>query len=188
MSDNRIQTETHFEDFIDVHKIADEKDRLPGPDGTPGTGMKFSEAVILAQSWWDTKARMMMPDFGKPAEQQVLKSGVMMGLPWFNLSKQEMLRVVAQWYANVGVHTIIQAKSTSQDGDGKKNLAEIRKESAGILPVLSDEGTHSKVAPNAEDQTWAKEYEQIDLEDKLLDAQGETITTKKEKINGKSAK
>jgi len=186
MSDDQIQTETHFKDFIDAKHLMDDKDRLPGPDGTPGTGMKFSEAIILAQSWWDTKARMMMPDFGKPAEKQVLKSGVMMGLPWFNLSKQEMLRVVAQWYANVGVHTIIQGKSTSQDGDGKKNLNDLRKEGADILPVLSDEGTHSKIDPITEDQTWAKEYEQIDLEDKLLDAQGETIKPTKEKTNGKS--
>lgn len=86
MSD-RIQTETHFKDLIDAKHLVDDHDRLPGADGTPGTGLKFNEALMLAQSWWDTKGRMMMPDYGKAPEQQVMKSGVMMGLPWFNLSR-----------------------------------------------------------------------------------------------------
>ena len=179
MSD-KIQTETHFKDFIDLKHLANEADRLPGPDGTPGAGMKFSEAIQLAQHWYDTKARFMMPDFGKDPHQQVIKSGVMMGLPWYNLSKQEMLRVVAQWYANVGVHTIIQGKSTSQDGDGNKKLDALRKESADIMPVLSDKGTHSKTDPSVEEKVWEKEYEQIDLEDKLLDAQGAELKPTKE--------
>lgn len=161
MSDDRIQTETHFKDFIDLKHLVNDDDRLPGKDGTPGKGLKMSEAVMLAQSWWDTKGRMMMPDFGKDPHKQVIKSGVMMGLPWFNLTKQEMLRVVAQWYANIGVHRIIEGRSTSDDDHVNKNMANIRKENAGILPVLSDAGTHSKTDPNVEDEIWAKEYEEI---------------------------
>ncbi len=191
MTDNRIQTETHFTDLIDTKHIIDEKDRLPGRDGTPGTGMLIKEAAGVAQIWWDTKGRLMMPDFGKDPHEQVVRSGIMMGLPWYNLDKQEMLRVIAQWYANIGVNTIIDGRSTSDDNHVKKNIAETREDNAGILPILSDAGTHKKTSIDDEDVEWADGYEQIELEDKILDEQGETMTSGKErsnvKPNGKNA-
>lgn len=163
-----IQKETHFTDLIDTQHMVDDEERLPGRDGTPGTGMKLSEAVLLAQSWWDTKARMMMPDFGKPAEQQVIKSGIMMGLPWFNLGRQEMLRVVSQWYANVGVNLIIDGRSTSDDTHANKNIADLRDDGAGIMPILSDEGTHAKTSPTTEVEEWTEGYKEIENEERII--------------------
>lgn len=184
MTDNIIQKETHFTDLISTEHLINDADRLPGRDGTPGTGMKISEAALLAQSWWDTKARKMMPDFGKDPHEQVIKSGIMMGLPWFNLDKQEMLRVVAQWYANVGVHMIIEGRSSSDDSHMKKDLSGLRDDSAEVLPVLSSEGTHEKTSVEKELKIWEKEYEQIDLEDGLITEQGEKLSTEKDENDG----
>jgi hypothetical protein len=160
----RIQTETHFKDLINIKHLVNDDDRLPGRDGTPGTGLKMAEAMMLAQCWWDTKARKMMPDFGKHPYEQVVKSGIMMGLPWFDLNKQEMLRVVAQWYANIGIHRIIEGRSTSDDNHVKKNMAAIRKDGSNVFQVLSDEGTHAKTNPEDEEKIWSELYKKQDHE------------------------
>lgn len=184
MSDT-ILTHTHFQDIITEKHLMDDNDRLPGRDGSPGTGLKFNEAIMLAQSWWDVKGRLMMPDYGKPPEQQVMKSGVMMGYPFHSLTRQEMMRVVAQWYVNIGIYQIVEGRSTSDDTDLEKKMGDIREESKDILPVLSDEMTHKKTDPNLEKEVWADEYEQIEKDDMLVDTQGNQLKPMEE-TNGKS--
>lgn len=173
----------HFSDFIDTPHLFGDLDRLPGRNGEPGKGLKVSEAVPLAEVWWETKARFSMPDYGKPPEKLVVKSGIMRGLPWFNLDKQEKLRILAQWYANVAVHTIIEGKSSSQDGEAK-NLDGIREQAREILPILDTDCTHKRTAIGDNDtlerETWREGYEEIKREDALVDAQGEKLKPKEE--------
>lgn len=169
---NRIQTETHFRDLIDTKFIIDENERLPGADGAPGKGLKISEAVPLAEHWWDLTGRFSMPDFGKDPHEQIVKSGIMMGLPWFNLDKQERLRVLAQWYAHIGVHRIIGDKSSSGDDSAVKVMDAVREAAAEILPVLDTKSTHDPTAKGDNDakerEAWGLDYEKIEKEDKVL--------------------
>lgn len=175
--DNGILLNPHFRDLIDTPALFDEKDRLPGKDGEPGKGLKISEAVPLAETWWE-KHRFEMPDYGKNSEHQVIKSGIMMGLPWMNLTKQEMLRVLAQWYAHVGVNMIIVGLGTSEDSGIKTNIADLKKEQSKVLPVLDKECTHATVKEGQEEETWGEEYDQIEKEDQLLDAHGNNLEMK----------
>lgn len=175
MSDDDIQLETHFKDLIKANYLFDENERLPGPDGTPGQGLTFREAVPLAQHWWDTKARFMCPDYGKPSHALVIRSGIMMGLPWNELDQKECLRVLANWYANIGVHSILEQRSSSDDADKDTNIAQLREKSAEIMPVLSSESTHKKVTDDMEAEVWKDEYKQMELEDKILQSNGEAM-------------
>lgn len=169
---DQIQTKTHFKDLIDTKFLIDENERLPGADGTPGKGMKIGEAVPLAEHWWDTKSRFSMPDYGKDPHEQIVKSGIMMGLPWFNLGKQERLRVLAQWYAHVGVHQILGDKSTSGDDSAVKVMDAVREAAADILPVLDTKSTHDPTAKGDDDHKemdeWGEDYEEIEKEDRML--------------------
>ena len=178
MDQDDIQKNPHFKDLIDTKHLFNDEDRLPGRDGTPGAGMKVSEAVPLAEHWWNTSGRHQMPDYGKDPHQCLIKSGVYMGLEWMRLSKKEMLRVIAHWYSHIGVHTIIDGKSTSQDGD-EKVLDDIRTDAKEILPVLGSDGTHRETARGFDDSrevdTWQQGYDQIEAEDALVDANGNKL-------------
>ena len=165
-----ILNNPHFKDLIDTPHLIDGAERLPGSDGTPGAGLKLSEAVPLAEMWWEQNGRFHMPDYGKDPHEIVARSGVLMGLPWFNLDKQEMLRVLSQWYANVGVHTIIEGKSTSQDSSKVKTMGDLRETAKGILPILNTDGTHSETSSAIEAN--------IEQEKTLVDAQGEKLKPK----------
>lgn len=183
MRDNdQIIISPHFSDFIDAPHLFGDLDRLPGRDGSPGKGLKVSEAVPLAEVWWERKGRFSMPDFGKPPEKLVVKSGIMRGLPWANLDRQEKLRVLAQWYANIGVHTIIEGRSTSQDGDAK-NLDGIREQAREILPILDTDCTHKRTAIGDNDtlerETWRDGYDEIKREEQaLVDENGDKLKSK----------
>ena len=83
-----------------------DNDRLPGPNGEPGKGMKISEALDHAEIWWDTKARYRMPDHGQPPEQCGTPSPIIRGLEWSYLGKKDRLQVIKTWYSQVGVHTL----------------------------------------------------------------------------------
>lgn len=167
MSEEKIQKESHFKDFVDVHHIFDEAERLPGRDGTPGKGMKAREAMDSAECWWNIKGRFSMPDYGKQAAQMVVKSGVMMGLPWQDLDKQEKLRIVMHWYVHIGIETIIDARSTSDDSHAQgKKTGDLRKEGTAVLPILSTDSTHTPVNDKIESETWAEGYAEIEAENK----------------------
>lgn len=178
-----ILIKPHFADLIDTPHLLADNERLPGRNGEMGKGLKVKEAIQNVEVWWDTKARFMMPDYGKDPHEQVIRSGVMMGLPWFNLNKQEMLRVLAQWYAHVGVHLIIEGKSTSQDGEVAV-MDDLREDGKDMFEVLNTESTHEKTALGDDDSKetteWKEEYEQLEAEEKLVDAQGEELKTKGE--------
>jgi len=171
MSD-KIQKSTHFKDLIDTKHIIAENDRLPGPDGTPGAGLKVIEAVPLAELWWDRQGRLSMPDFGKDPHEQVIRSGVMMGLPWFNLDKQERLRVLAQWYVHIGIPTMLEDRSTSDDGNSVDMIDTIRETNKEIFDVLDTECTHSTVTDAVEQQEWKEDYEALEREETLVNADG----------------
>lgn len=149
----QILIKPHFHDLIDTPHLIDENERLPGADGTPGKGLTLREAIPLAELWWERTARFQMPDFGKDPHKQVVKSGVMMGLPWMQLQKSEMIRILAQWYAHVGIHTIVGTDEGSEGGK-MKVLDDIRKDAAGLLPVLDTASTHNpdNVEPETDEE------------------------------------
>lgn len=169
-----ILSNPHFADFIDVPHLFNDQDRLPGPNGEPGVGLNLREAVFFAEYWWEKAARFSMPDFGKPDEKQVIKSGVLMGLPWQNLARDEKLRVLAQWYAHVGVHTIIEAKSTSQDGDVVP-MQKAKEKSGKVFDALEKaaKATHRPTSDDLEMKVWEKGYEEIEADGKILSANGQ---------------
>lgn len=180
MSNDIIQS-THFRDLISTDHLINENERLPGPNGEPGTGLKISEAVVLAGAWWE-KQRKQMPGFGKENAEVLVKSSVYMGRPWHELTKQEMLRVLSQWYAHVGINLIIVGKSTSQDGD-IKNMGTIRDDAKNVFDVLDTESTHQTTAIGDDDhrevEEWGEEYERLEREDALLDANGKAVNNGK---------
>ncbi|MCG8345380.1 MAG: hypothetical protein MI685_09530 [Chlorobiales bacterium] len=141
-----IITETHFTDLINENHLYGDNYRLPDECGNAGKGMLFSEAVPLCELWWE-KNRRMMPGYMKPDNEVLVKNNIYMGRPWTELTQKEILRVIAQWYANVGSKLVLQNISTSQDGNDIK-LDELRKSSAKILPVLDTSCTHK---PTQED-------------------------------------
>lgn len=168
-----IQTETHFTDLIDTPHLFNDKDRLPDGDGNVGKGMKLEQAVRNSEIWWDTVARYLCPDYGKDPHTQVVRSGILMGLPWDNLDKQEKLRVLAQWYAHVGVHLIL-----AQMDSGKipsSNIDELRMQGVKMFSVLGNEGTHAPVNPEVEEEVWKEGYDEI---------AAENIVNSKGKYNG----
>jgi hypothetical protein len=172
-----IQLSPHFQDFIDARPLISDE-RLPGRDGTPGAGMKLGEVIDLAETWW-FRSRFAMPDFGKPVEKLVVKSGVMRGAPWSDLTHKEKLRVLANWYAHVGIFSVIEGKGTSRDGEDAENLDKLRGHQTKVLPVLGTQETHARVSEADEDAVWG---EQQDLEDFLLDANGEKIAPKEKTV------
>lgn len=104
---------------IDIETFVDlESGRMKSPKGI--TGMKFTEAAVWASSWWEHKARRSMPDYiprrgAAYLEQWGTKSGLLLGLPWTDLSKNEKLSVIREWWNKVGVNTHGLGLSTSQD-------------------------------------------------------------------------
>lgn len=184
-SDDPILNTPHFRDFIDTPHLFDDRERLPGPDGVPGKGLRLREAVPLAELWWERVARFQMPDHGKDPHQQIVKSGIMMGLPWDNLDKQEKLRVLAQWYAHVGVHTILEQRQAP--GDVKPDrLDKIKKKGTEMFKVLDPSSTHRPIDDKIETETWRDGYDEIEHEKRLEQQKGkddgneETETSKAE--------
>lgn len=177
-----IQTKTHFHDLIDTPHLIDANDKLPGPQGEPGEGLTVREAIPLCELWWNGKGRYSMPDFGKKPDEMQVRSGIMMGLEWQYLDKQEMLWVLAQWYAHVAVPMILQGLGTSQDKQLVDVIDDIREKGKEVFDVLDTSSTHDPTARGLNDKKetdeWEKEYEEIERENKLLDAQGEQLNPK----------
>jgi hypothetical protein len=66
------------------------------------SGLMFREAARHAQAWWDLHGRFLIrnpefqdPDLGVP-------SGILRGLPFMQLTRKEILRVVEVWDENHG--------------------------------------------------------------------------------------
>ncbi len=72
---------------------------LDDPHARFASGMEVGEAVRLACAWWDGVGRHLVrnPDFRNP--DIGLKSGIMRGLPFADLSQAEASRVVVTWHA-----------------------------------------------------------------------------------------
>lgn len=90
-------------DFVDITS-----GRMKSPDGIKG--MKFTEAAVWAADWWQRTARFSMPDYVPRRGDEYLnnygmKSGILLGLPWENLEKNERLQVIKTWWDQVGVKT-----------------------------------------------------------------------------------
>lgn len=81
------------------------------------TGMKVGEAMDRAMMWWENKGRPLVkdknlasdnPGFGSftpnpQSDEEAdnwFPSGIMAGLPWVDLTREEKLRVVAAWHHN----------------------------------------------------------------------------------------
>lgn len=94
---------------------------MPGPDGTPGTGMLKTELVQRAQRFWDTYGRFsMVRDFHlrtppntvrrsenapmtvvkHSPEEDLPESGILRGAPWDELTVDDQERVCRAWYAS----------------------------------------------------------------------------------------
>jgi len=171
MSDDILLT-PHFRDLITPESVIADNDRLPGADGTPGTGMKVREALSLSELWWDKIGRFQMPDFGKRPEEIVVKSAIMNGLEYARLDREERIRVLAQWYAHIGIKTIVEGRGTSQDKAKADRFDKVRDDSEKIFDVLGNKGTHTETSNDGEETTWKKEYDA----DKLVDEHGNELT------------
>jgi hypothetical protein len=98
-----ISKDVDIAEFVDI-----DTGRMKVPDGH--TGMKFSEAAVWASGWWEHKARRAMPDYiprkGEDyLNQHGIKSGILLGLPWGDLSKNEKLNVIRAWWNDIGFKT-----------------------------------------------------------------------------------
>ena len=77
------------------------------------SGMKVSEAVARAGTWWDLKGRHILkrefnlsrdaPKVGKGFSiagdvVEVVPSGIFRGLPWSALDKREQVQIVKWWH------------------------------------------------------------------------------------------
>lgn len=68
--------------------------------------LKLNEAFPLAAHWWQKEARFAMPDQGKADEylqKYGVASGLLLGLEWEQLAKEEKLKVLRAWWLNIGV-------------------------------------------------------------------------------------
>ena len=166
--DEDVQVTPHFRDLINSKSVIADNDHLPGADGTPGVGMKLSEALPLSAMWWDKVGRAQMPDFGKPVASVVIKSAILNGLPYARLDREERIRVLAQWYAHIGVKTIIEGRGTSQDKAKVDKFDKVREDGEKIFDVLGNDQTHTETSNEGEETTWQKEYDA----DKLVDENG----------------
>lgn len=108
---------------LDNIRLEDHVDMLTGRmitrDGIKG--MMFKEAAVWAADWWQRKARSMMPDYiprkgGDYLEEFGTKSGILLGLPWEQLNKEERVRIIILWWEKVGIKTHGLGLGTSQDG------------------------------------------------------------------------
>jgi hypothetical protein len=101
-------------------------------DGAPLkrlAGLTLKEAMIEAAKWWEKTARYAMPDQRKTKgldgqdylSEYGVASGLLLGYPWENLTKEERLKVLWAWWQNVGVPRFIGGLGTSQI-DSKKEI------------------------------------------------------------------
>lgn len=77
-------------------------------DQTFDTGMKVSEALARAETWWDKVGRhgIQKHEPGTPgafsspdkADENFIPSGVINALPWDELSKREKLLITKAWH------------------------------------------------------------------------------------------
>lgn len=91
-----------WEDLADI--LDPVTGRMISPVGSL-TGMTIEEATKRAWVWWEKTARFQMPDYGK-SERYLngygMKSGVLLGRPWHELNRGEMIHVVKQWHTHIG--------------------------------------------------------------------------------------
>lgn len=77
------------------------------------SGMKATEAMVRAEHWWNRKGRFMLkPEFNRNRKApkngrgfviagelvDVLPSGILRGLAWPLLTREEKLRIVKWWH------------------------------------------------------------------------------------------
>jgi len=78
-------------------------DHMPGPDG-PGTGISVRDAIRMAEQWWDKVGRVLVKgDLAGTLnpEQGGIGSGIMRGLAWGRLSRDECEQVIRTFNALV---------------------------------------------------------------------------------------
>lgn len=109
-----------FELPIDIEEFVDlSTGRMKAPEGV--TGMTLKEAAIYAADWWERKARFLMPDYVKRRGNDYIekfgtRSGILLGLEWERLEKDEKLKVIRQWWDKVGVYKHGYGMGSSMDG------------------------------------------------------------------------
>jgi len=63
------------------------------------SGMKASEAVSLASDWWDnTGRRLIRTQFNTVNGMPVIPSGLLLGVEFNALTREEQKRVVKTWH------------------------------------------------------------------------------------------
>lgn len=108
MDDLKFQNIPVFEMPIDISDFVDiDTGRMKSPEGI--TGMKFTEAAVYAADWWERKAARTMPDYVKRRGNDYIekfgtRSGLLLGLPWGDLGKEEKLKVIRTWWDKIGVY------------------------------------------------------------------------------------
>lgn len=115
-------------------KTPEDDGRLPGPDGTPGTGLAVEVAVAGAEAWWDKTGRQAAiakfneEEIGRRVKADgkgpslvvkgtmapVVPSGILRGVRWRFLRKSEKISVLKAWYSEVW--------APSQRGDKPKPI------------------------------------------------------------------
>ncbi len=94
------------------------------------SGMKVSEAIGRASTWWDLKGRHMVPPaFNRAVEGRkvsngiviagdvvdVLPSGILRGMEWKFLDRREQLQIVKWWHHFAVVVKDIENPNVSAD-------------------------------------------------------------------------
>ena len=71
---------------------------LANPDLVLESGLTLREAATRAQKWWDTEGRHQFrnPEFRDP--DVGLPSGILRGLPFDELSREELAAVIEHWH------------------------------------------------------------------------------------------
>jgi hypothetical protein len=121
--------------------------------GRTSAGLPVREAVALAACWWQDIGRQLAnpelkdPDLGVP-------SGIMRGLPWDELTRDERLRVVKAWHDAHGKAAAAYEKALrerqrllAEGGAGEFVVATLEpraflraRATGGVIPLQEGEG------------------------------------------------
>ena len=84
-------------------------DRLDGPGGEAQTGPTVQEVTPYATKWWNGVGRNMvaMSTSRDSVEAGGVPSGILRGLPFEDLQRDECVTVILTWYQHIGYPTMI---------------------------------------------------------------------------------